>query len=156
MGTERITEAMLNRIIENLNKRLNKPLTAWSTVDGLRQSNIGHFMLDCTYGGFNLECISNENGGTSDPLNTGHTTKRDLYNQIHAYMRSIDEGRAERPAVPDHIYQAMYDLAVEVKRYHNHNHYNKGMCVVGCPTQVTLDKARTVLEAWDGDTEFIQ
>jgi hypothetical protein len=66
---ERITEKDLYNRIDRLNSITGK-----------------EFELSMAYGGYSLRL-----GGTS-PLNCGHTTKRDLYNRINAFIEGINLG----------------------------------------------------------------
>lgn len=79
----RITEKDLSKAVERLNELTGSPLTY---MDENRKTNIGHFCLDYAYGGVQLQRVCNESGGVSTYLHSGFTTKKDLYNLIHAFI----------------------------------------------------------------------
>ena len=79
----RITEKDMTKLVERLNELTGSPLTY---MDENRKTNIGHFCLAYAYGGVQLQRVCNYSGGVSTFLNSGYTTKRDLYNLIHAFI----------------------------------------------------------------------
>ena len=79
----RITEKDLTKLVARLNELTGSPLTY---MDENRKTNIGHFCLDYAYGGVQLQRVCNHSGGVSTFFNTGYTTKRELYNSIHAFI----------------------------------------------------------------------
>ena len=56
-------------------------------------SNIGNYHLSGAYGGWKLEQIVNEHGGTKDIFNSGYTTKRELNSQLHAFLTGLETYR---------------------------------------------------------------
>ena len=79
----RITEKDLTILVARLNELTGSPLTY---MDENRKTNIGHFCLDYAYSGVQLQRVTNYSGGVSTFFNTGYTTKRELYNLIHAFI----------------------------------------------------------------------
>ena len=86
----RITEKDLDKAVERLNKLTGSPLT-YMNED--RKTNIGHFCLDYAYGGVQLQRVCNHSGGVRDVLITGFVTKKELYAQIHAFIRGFELDR---------------------------------------------------------------
>jgi len=84
---QRITNAQLHCLVAYLNKLTNSP-AEYMGAD--RRTNVDHYCLSFAYGGAELQRVCNESGGVRDVLHTGHTTKRDLFNQIHSFIRGIE------------------------------------------------------------------
>ena len=55
--------------------------------------HIGNYHLAGAYGGWKLEQIVNEQGGTRDVFNSGYTTKRELNSQLHAFLTGLETYR---------------------------------------------------------------
>lgn len=89
----RITEKTLRELVKTINSLTYSPNEPYSQKDGKLVSNIGNYHLSFAYGGVSLHRISNEHGGTTDVLNSGHTTKRDLFNLIHAYIKGLTSNK---------------------------------------------------------------
>lgn len=88
----RITKKDLEARIKYLNRLTKSPETHMTIKEsGERVINIGHYHLDCAYGGYELVQIVNNGGGVRAPLNTGHVTARELYNCLNAYIAGIEE-----------------------------------------------------------------
>ena len=86
----RITIKNLRRLCETLNKITGSPTTPYTRLeDGTLRGNIGHFYIDCAYGGYSLERML-ETGGCTVIFNCGHVPARDLYNRIHAFIAALD------------------------------------------------------------------
>lgn len=83
----RITEKQLQAVVDRLNRITNSPMQPY--VDGKAQPRNYH--LSHAYGGVCLHRMGNENGGVSSPLSTGHITKRELLNLMHAYISGLNE-----------------------------------------------------------------
>ena len=79
----RITEKDLNILVARLNELTGSPTTYFGED---RKTNIDHFCLDYAYSGVQLQRVCNHSGGVSTFFNTGYTTKKDLYNLIHAFI----------------------------------------------------------------------
>lgn len=82
-----ITEKQLQAVVDRLNRITNSPMQPY--VDGKAQP--GNYHLSHAYGGVCLHRMGNENGGVSSPLSTGHITKRELLNLMHAYISGLNE-----------------------------------------------------------------
>lgn len=79
----RVTEKDLTKVVERLNELTESPMAYFG--EG-RKTNIDHFCLYYAYGGVQLQRVCNESGGVSTYLHSGFTTKKDLYNLIHAFI----------------------------------------------------------------------
>ncbi len=77
---ERMTIKKLESLVSHLNKVTNSPELPY--ISGAAQ--IGNFCLDEAYGGVGLNRISNSGGGVTCIFTI--TTRRELYNQIRAYI----------------------------------------------------------------------
>ena len=91
MSTMRITDRHLDLVVEQLNKELGRPITAYRKDEkgsGV-QSNIGNIHTSHAYGGVELHEMANEWGGVNVLSTGGYTTKRDLYNQIQAMLTAL-------------------------------------------------------------------
>ena len=89
----RITEKQLESLVEYINKLTNSPQEPYSRIDGKCSANIGNFHLYHAYGGVNLHRMSNTGGGVSTPLVSYHTTKRELYNAMQAFISGLNAVR---------------------------------------------------------------
>lgn len=88
--TMRITEKMLNILIERINKTAGTPLTYMREVNGKRLINIGHYHLDSAYGGYKLVQTDNDGGGIHVITESGYTTKKNLYYELRAFLRGLE------------------------------------------------------------------
>ena len=88
--TNRITDAMLESRVRRLNQLTNSPCTPYSQVGNMSIANVGNFHLSHAYGGVCLHRMCNESGGIRTPIISYHTTKRDLYDRMNAFIDGID------------------------------------------------------------------
>lgn len=84
---ERITEKQLEAVVERLNRITNSPLDSWTKTEKGHKANIGNYHLDYAYGYVSLARMMNEGGGIEKILGGG--TKRELYEQLHAFLAGI-------------------------------------------------------------------
>ncbi len=83
----KITQKDREAVVSRLNKVTKSPESSYTkTKDGKFKANIGNYHLSYAYGGVSLHRMSSIGGGVDDVFSCGHTTKRDLYNRIHAYL----------------------------------------------------------------------
>lgn len=85
----RITIKDLERLAALANEVTNSPATYGTRENGKFTTNVGHFCISQAYGGVSLHRIHNEGGAVSDVFRCGHTTKRDLYNRMQAFLTSL-------------------------------------------------------------------
>lgn len=91
----RITIKDLKAVCERLNRITGSPLAGYvKGEDGKYQSQVGNFHISQAYGGYSLHRMMNEAGGVSDVFYSGHVPARDLYNQMHAFIRGIEFNKA--------------------------------------------------------------
>ena len=86
----RITDAHLFNLVKRLNNLTGNPETCYTETDTGFVANVGNFHISHAYGGVSLMRNVNESGGCSMPLMQGHTTKRDCYDQIYAFIKGIE------------------------------------------------------------------
>ena len=88
---ERITAKQLDAVVERLNRLTNSPTESWTKTNKGCKANIGNYHLDYAYGYVSLAHMMNAGGGIEKILGGG--TKRELYNQIHAFIRGIESAK---------------------------------------------------------------
>jgi hypothetical protein len=87
---QRITEKQLEALVSWINELTGSPATSYTRNDeGKLSANIGNYHLYHAYGGVNLHRMSNEGGGVNTPLGGGTRTKRELFNQLHAFINGL-------------------------------------------------------------------
>ena len=86
---ERITIANLEALTTRINTVTGSPEQAWTRRNGKLQANVGNYHIDSAYGGWKLHRMVNKGGGVQDVLSHGYTTKRDLFNLLHAFINGI-------------------------------------------------------------------
>ena len=91
----RITEKMIKSRVAYLNKITNSPAEYMTTKDGFHTINIGHYHISYAYGGVCLMRTMSDGGGVTCPLSNGHSPKRDLYNELNAFIAGIEAGAAK-------------------------------------------------------------
>jgi hypothetical protein len=90
---DRITNKQLSALCEWLNEITDSPAEPYTQIDGKLRANIGNYHISGAYGGVCLHRMMNESGGVNTPLSSGHGTKRELFEQMHAYIRGIELGK---------------------------------------------------------------
>jgi len=89
----RITDKQLENLATFINELTGSPTEYRNQETG--KINIGHFTLSHAYGGVCLHRIVNEGGGCSTPIVHGHVTKRELYEQMHAFIKGLEFAKYE-------------------------------------------------------------
>lgn len=91
----RITIKDLRAVCANLNRITGSPMDyAKPHTPGVPFcSNVGNYHISQAYGGYCLHRVSNEGGGVSSPLSTGHIPARELYNLMHAYIQGLEASK---------------------------------------------------------------
>lgn len=92
---QRITDSMLEARVRRLNELTGSPQEPYSRVNGQNVANVGNFHLSHAYGGVCLHRMANESGGVRTPIISYHTTKRELYGLINAWMDGIQFAQEE-------------------------------------------------------------
>jgi hypothetical protein len=89
--SERITQKMLERLVDRINQITGQPETSYTKdKDGRYRANVGNYHLDYAYGGVALEQMSTDGGGVHSVFGCGHVTKRELYNRLHAFINGLE------------------------------------------------------------------
>jgi len=89
--TNRVTEKQLEYKVKLINEITNSPLEPYTKNDeGKYKSNIGNYHLSRAYGGVQLHKMCNDGGGISTPLNTGYTTKKELYVALNSFLIGLE------------------------------------------------------------------
>ena len=94
-----ITMKQLRELVDRLNlvtgenlKPYNHPETAAACWQGLT-ANVGTYVLDGAYGGWQLARIHNEGGAQSLPLGQSRGTKRETYDRIKAFLLGFEAAK---------------------------------------------------------------
>ena len=93
--TTRITIANLEAVVARINRLTGSPAAPWRREGDRSRANIGNYHLSHAYGGVCLHRMANESGGVNTPLGSGHVPKRELYEQLHAFLRGLEIGKGE-------------------------------------------------------------
>ena len=86
----RITIANLEAVVARINRLTGSPATPWRREGDRHRANVGNYHLSQCYGGVCLHRMANEGGGVTTPLVSGHVPKRELYYQLHAFVRGLE------------------------------------------------------------------
>lgn len=86
----RITDKDLQAVVDRINRTLKQPMKPYEQIDGKLVEQIGNYHLDSAYGGVKLSRMASEGGGIEDVLSCGFTTKRELYELMHAFLRGYE------------------------------------------------------------------
>lgn len=88
-----ITLANLEAVVARINRVTNSPEKQYSyDADNRLIANPGNYHLDAAYGGYSLARMSNGGGASSDVLNSGKCSKRQLYDLMFAFLAGFDAG----------------------------------------------------------------
>lgn len=91
---KRITNKELHRMVDYLNRVVGAPLEPWSKGRaGKYRANIGNYHLSFAYGGVCVHRMHSSGGGVTTPIIGYHTTKRELWAALNAYIAGIMEGQ---------------------------------------------------------------
>jgi len=93
----RITQKDLEQQVQALNTMFDLPQEPYTKNEetGKYTPNPEVFHLSYAYGGVALHQMSNKQGctGISSVFNTGHITKRELYNKMTAYLQGLQDSK---------------------------------------------------------------
>jgi hypothetical protein len=90
---QRITDKQLNNLATWINELTDSPVEYRNQETG--KINIGHFSISHAYSGVCLHRIVNEGGGCSTPIVHGHIPKRELFEQMHAFIKGLEFAKYE-------------------------------------------------------------
>lgn len=83
----RVSIKQLKDLCTYINELKNTPIEPYTRVDNQLKANIGNYHLYQAYGAVALHRMCNEGGGITEVI--GLNTKKDLYYQLHAYIKGI-------------------------------------------------------------------
>lgn len=83
----RISIKQLQALCDWINELKNTPIKPYDRVEGKFKANIGNYHLYQAYGAVGLHRMVNEGGGVTEIL--GLSTKRELFDKMHAYIKGI-------------------------------------------------------------------
>ena len=81
---DRITEKHLSYLVDRINTETGSPMQPY----GETGANVGNYHLSFAYGRVSLERMHNTSGGVA--LIIGSGTKRELYNQMRAFLSGLE------------------------------------------------------------------
>ena len=91
--TSRITDRDLKAVVDRINCATNSPAQPYALdAEGRSRAQVGCYHLSHAYGGVALHRIHSEGDAITDTLRTGHVTKRELYNLMHAFLSGLEAG----------------------------------------------------------------
>jgi hypothetical protein len=94
MSTNRITIKTLRAVCANLNRMTGSPLEPYvRSADGKLTAQIGCYIIDQAYGGYQLARIMNDGGGQTAPVGLGFGPARECYDKIRAYMAGLQDAK---------------------------------------------------------------
>ncbi len=102
---DRITDKNLDGVCAIINRVTGSPEKPY--VYGVAQ--IGNYHIGSACGGVSLQRMSNSSGGVTEPLYCGYTTKRDLWNRMHAFLKGIELERSRMMAVIENQYSRSFE-----------------------------------------------
>lgn len=88
-----ITLKNLQAVVDRINTTTGSPVEQYTKVDGKLLANIGNYHLSGAYGGYALHRMVNASGGITDISNSGHVSKRALYDLLHMYLAGYEAGK---------------------------------------------------------------
>lgn len=92
--TNRITVKTLRTVCDNLNRMTGSPMVPYiRTKDGKLTAQIGCYLIDQAYGGYQLARIVNEGGGQTSPIGLGFGAARECYDKMRAYMAGLQDAK---------------------------------------------------------------
>lgn len=92
---QRVTIKQLESLCEMLNRMTDSPMKPYERdEDGKLVAQIGNYHISQAYGGVCVHRMVNEGGGVNTPIVHGHIPKRELFEQIWAYIRGMQDARS--------------------------------------------------------------
>lgn len=90
--SNRITAKQLELLVDHLNEITGSPAAPWTRQeDGSLTANVGNYHISYAYGGVCLHRMMNDAGGVTTPLSYGHVPKRELYDQLRAFIIGLEQ-----------------------------------------------------------------
>jgi hypothetical protein len=88
-----ITLKNLQAVVDRINKATGSPVEQYTSVNDKLLANIGNYHLSGAYGGYALYRMVNASGGITDISDSGHVSKRALYDLLHMYLAGYEAGK---------------------------------------------------------------
>lgn len=88
----KITKHYMQCAIDRLNRTTGNSVQSGVKIDKNFLYNVGHYMVEEVYSGYNLVQIANPGGG-QNVLTSG--TKRDIVSFVHAYLRGWSDAKQQ-------------------------------------------------------------
>ena len=86
----RITEADLDKAVDDVNRAAGTPLETWAEVDGKLTPKPFNYHLSGAYGGYSLHQHGASGTGSRDVFQVGHVPKRELSGLLRAYRAGLE------------------------------------------------------------------
>lgn len=87
---DRATNKQLEALCDEINRLTGSPVARYAKDESGRYCpQVGNYHLDGAYGGWNLARMVNESGGITHPLGGGYRTKRELRDQMRAFIDGL-------------------------------------------------------------------
>lgn len=93
-----ITQKDLEAVVARLNRMTGQPLAPYIKKGDKLIAAIGNYHLDWAYGGVKLVQMMGEGGGIRCVSQSGYTTKRGLFNEMHTLITGLLIQQEERDA----------------------------------------------------------
>ena len=90
---ERITINQVESLVDQLNQIAGENPKPYDTTKTKNRANVGTYVLDGAYGGWQLARICNEYGAQSQPIGGGYDSKREIWEKIRAFIRGFEAAR---------------------------------------------------------------
>lgn len=88
--TNRTTTKQLEALCDEINRLTGSPMTPYAKdAEGKYRAQVGCFCIEQSYGGVNLARIANEGGAQSCPLGLSSRPKRELRDQMRAFIDGL-------------------------------------------------------------------
>ncbi len=87
--TNRATIKQLEALCDEINRLTGSPMQPYARGDSSSVAQVGCYCLDQAYGGVNLARIANTGGAQSCPIGLSFRTKRELRDQMRAFIEGI-------------------------------------------------------------------
>ena len=86
---QRITKSQLENLAALVNRYTGSPEKPYTREGDTLAKHPGSFYISYANGGVSLERLC-EGGGATDVLTSGHVTKRELYQRMHAFLKGLE------------------------------------------------------------------
>lgn len=89
--TDRATIKQLEAFCDRINIATGSPEAPYARdAQGKLTACVGNYHISQAYGGVSLQRMCNEHGGVTSPLGLGHVTKRELRDQLRAFIAGLE------------------------------------------------------------------